>query len=185
MPLSWSWLLLHIHHLSVASFIMTKSRRVSPRHIATEPLWYQITHQLQTTDLSTVAFQPNCYVCAEHGDRMLINRVRSFEPFHHGMGSVNVTIFRGMISTEICLPSGVEAYVSSYIHYQTVMWLPIHDTTCNCYILTHWGRVTHICVSKVTIIVSEACRLVGAKPLSEPRLKYCQLDHWEPTSVKF
>ena len=30
-----------------------------------------------------------------------------------------------------------------------------------------------------------ACRLVGAKPLSELMLEYCQLDPWEATSVKF
>ena len=29
-----------------------------------------------------------------------------------------------------------------------------------------------------------ACRLVGAKPLPEPMLTYCQLDPWEQTSVK-
>ena len=29
-----------------------------------------------------------------------------------------------------------------------------------------------------------ACRLVGAKPLSEPMLEYCYLDPWEQTSVK-
>ena len=30
-----------------------------------------------------------------------------------------------------------------------------------------------------------ACRLFGAKPLSEPMLAYCQLDSWEQISVKF
>ena len=41
----------------------------------------------------------------------------------------------------------------------------------------HWGRVTHICVSKLTIIGSDnGCRLIGAKPLSEPMLKYWWLD---------
>ena len=30
-----------------------------------------------------------------------------------------------------------------------------------------------------------ACRLFGAKPLSEPLLEYCLLDPWEQTSVKF
>ena len=30
-----------------------------------------------------------------------------------------------------------------------------------------------------------ACRLFGAKPLPEPMLPHCQLDHWEQTSVKF
>ena len=30
-----------------------------------------------------------------------------------------------------------------------------------------------------------ACRLDGAKPLSEPLLEYCWLDPWEQTSVKF
>ena len=40
--------------------------------------------------------------------------------------------------------------------------------------LTHWGRVTHICISDLTIIFQiMACRLVGAKPLSEPMLNYC------------
>ena len=33
--------------------------------------------------------------------------------------------------------------------------------------LTHWGRVTHICVNRLTILGSDmACRLAGAKPLS-------------------
>ena len=30
-----------------------------------------------------------------------------------------------------------------------------------------------------------ACRLFGAKPLSQPMLRYCQLDPWEQTLVKF
>ena len=30
-----------------------------------------------------------------------------------------------------------------------------------------------------------ACRLIGAKPLSEPMLEYCYLDPYEQTSVKF
>ena len=30
-----------------------------------------------------------------------------------------------------------------------------------------------------------ACRLVGAKPLSEPMLEYYQFEPWEQTSVKF
>ena len=38
------------------------------------------------------------------------------------------------------------------------------------------------CPSLVQIM---ACRLVGAKPLSEPMLPYCQLDHKEHNSVKF
>ena len=29
-----------------------------------------------------------------------------------------------------------------------------------------------------------ACRLAGAKPLSEPMLEYCYLDPWEQTSVQ-
>ena len=52
-------------------------------------------------------------------------------------------------------------------------------------VLTHWGRVTLICVGKLTIIVSiMACRLVGAKPLSEPMLAYHWFEHEEQTSVK-
>ena len=51
---------------------------------------------------------------------------------------------------------------------------------------THWGWVTHICVSKknpswLQIMV---CRLFGSKPLSKPMLPYCQLDSEECVSVK-
>ena len=36
-----------------------------------------------------------------------------------------------------------------------------------------------------TLVQIMACRLVGAEPLSEPMLEYCQLDLYEQTSVKF
>ena len=36
-----------------------------------------------------------------------------------------------------------------------------------------------------SLIQVMACRLFGAKPLSEPMLAYCQLDSWEQISVKF
>ena len=36
-----------------------------------------------------------------------------------------------------------------------------------------------------TLVLKMACRLFGAKPLSEPILPYCQLDHEEHISVKF
>ena len=47
--------------------------------------------------------------------------------------------------------------------------------------LTHWGRVTHICVGKLTIIINKIPALVqimawrrpGDKPLSEPVLEFC------------
>ena len=44
----------------------------------------------------------------------------------------------------------------------------------------------HICVSKLDNLVQiMACPMVGAKPLSEPILVYCQLEPWEEISVKF
>ena len=36
-------------------------------------------------------------------------------------------------------------------------------------VLTHWGRMTDICVNKLS--------------LSEPVLEYCYLETWEQTSV--
>ena len=36
-----------------------------------------------------------------------------------------------------------------------------------------------------TLLHVMACRLCDAKPLPRPMLTYCQLDPWEPTSVKF
>ena len=36
-----------------------------------------------------------------------------------------------------------------------------------------------------TLVQVMACRLLGAKPLPEPMLTYCQLDSWVQISVKF
>ena len=53
--------------------------------------------------------------------------------------------------------------------------------------LTHWGRVTHICVwNNIPILLQiTACHLLGAKPLYEPVLPYCQLYLNGRISVKF
>ena len=45
-------------------------------------------------------------------------------------------------------------------------------------------RPSDACVSKPSLVQIMACRLDGAKPLSEPMLACCQLD-WEDISVKF
>ena len=60
-----------------------------------------------------------------------------------------------------------------------VLWLSILLSVFD--LLTHWGRGTHKCGSKLTIIGSENS-LVGVKPSSEPILEYCWLD---PFSYKF
>ena len=52
----------------------------------------------------------------------------------------------------------------AYFIRNSALW----DVRC----LTHWGRVTHICVGKLTLVQIMACRLNGAKPLSEPMLEY-------------
>ena len=40
--------------------------------------------------------------------------------------------------------------------------------------LTHWDRVTHICVSKLTTIgLDNGLSSAGARPLAEPMLEYC------------
>ena len=47
--------------------------------------------------------------------------------------------------------------------------------------LTHWGRVTHKCVSKLhepSLVQIMVCRLDGAKPLSKPVLENCLLHPW-------
>ena len=45
---------------------------------------------------------------------------------------------------------------------------------------THWGWVTHICVSKINHhwFKIMACRLIGTKPLSEPMLIHCKFGSW-------
>ena len=53
-------------------------------------------------------------------------------------------------------------------------------------VLTHWGRWnTYASEIKSSLFQIMACRLVGAKPLSETVLKYCQLGPWKQTPVKF
>ena len=54
-------------------------------------------------------------------------------------------------------------------------------------ILTHQGRVTHICASKRCLRWFQimACYLVGANPLSKPTTVCCSLDHWEQISGNF
>ena len=55
-----------------------------------------------------------------------------------------------------------------FIFRQISTWLrhPL-DSTLNTYwwgfMLTHWGRVTHICVDKLSLVQIMACRLDGAK----------------------
>ena len=48
--------------------------------------------------------------------------------------------------------------------YNPLIFIPIHRKR----FLTHWGRVTHICVRN-----KPSLRLYGAKPLYEPMLEYC------------
>ena len=52
--------------------------------------------------------------------------------------------------------------------------------------LTHWGRVKHLCVDNENIIGSDNDLSPGRrKRLSEPLLTLCQLNPWERISVKF
>ena len=51
--------------------------------------------------------------------------------------------------------------------------------------LTHLPLVIYASVDWVIIGSVMACRLFGAKPLTEPMLVYCQLVSWEQISVKF
>ena len=78
------------------------------------------------------------------------------------------------------VPSDGLALLGARASAGVVMTVYVHD-----WHLTNWDWVTHICVSKLTIIGSMACRLACAKPLSEPMLSYCQIDPKEHISVKF
>ena len=49
------------------------------------------------------------------------------------------------------------------------------------FVLTHWGRVTHICISNLTIIGSNN----GLFPDRCQAIFCCYLDPWKQTSVKF
>ena len=57
-------------------------------------------------------------------------------------------------------------------------WYPKNSLTFQEIRLNHWG-------SDPSLVQIIACRQFGTKPLFKPRLAYCQLDPWEPISVKF
>ena len=62
----------------------------------------------------------------------------------------------------------------------------------DCYIVmygvisSNWQRDTYM---RQEIMPSSgqmmACPLIGANPLSEPMIAYCQMDHWEQLSMEF
>ena len=55
------------------------------------------------------------------------------------------------------------------------------------FILINSLRLSHAYMChepRPSLVLIMACRLFGDKPLCEPMLYYCQLNHWEQTSVK-
>ena len=77
---------------------------------------------------------------------------------------------------------------SALVHVMVWCWTdkPLLADPVHCFIyaaprgdkLTHWGRVMHIASVKllpVSLVQIMACRLVGARPLSEPMLEYLTL----------
>ena len=86
-------------------------------------------------------------------------------------------LFEGKNNNEILMH-----FININMHLHVYLFQIFSRNICNNEQLTHWGWVMHIYVSKLSTIGSDnGCRLVGAKPLSEPILEYCQL---EKTSVK-
>ena len=59
--------------------------------------------------------------------------------------------------------------------YASVNYLDLFSGAMSKYVLTHWGRVTHICVSKLTIIGSDNGLSPGGRQAiqSETMLDYC------------
>ena len=77
-------------------------------------------------------------------------------------------------------PAWMNNHRHSIVWYEFTHPFPnFHDSTVewiNSFIsqlITHWGQVTHICVSTLTTLIKKmACRLFGAKSLSEPMMEY-------------
>ena len=63
----------------------------------------------------------------------------------------------------------------TFKHGEYFLWTQTHSIPLPT--LTHWRRVTHICVSKLTTIgLDNGLSPGGAKPLLEPMVEYCSLD---------
>ena len=55
--------------------------------------------------------------------------------------------------------------------------VPVNSSPPNAAYMRRW--------TGLSLVQVMACRLLGAKPLPEPMLIYCQLDSWEQISMKF
>ena len=62
---------------------------------------------------------------------------------------------------------------------------PINYAECISFSLVEAEWRIYASVKWPSLFQIMACRLVDAKPLSDPMLEYCWLDHQEQTSVKF
>ena len=75
--------------------------------------------------------------------------------------------------------ASTELYIVKKLHFCIQIWYDNgfrgHEIISCSASFTHWGWVLYICASKI-------CRLLGAKPLSEPVMAYCYLNQWEHIS---
>ena len=70
--------------------------------------------------------------------------------------------------------SGTGIYMWRAYHRLNIFLKQSYRKTMEVNYLTHWGRVMHICVNKLTIIGSDNGLLpAGAKQLSETMMEYC------------
>ena len=105
----------------------------------------------------------NCLISAKYSQMTPHSspiRTRYGLPF---VGSDSLLIFCLHFCKDVC---------NIMFHWTT---LYLHSTVYIFQNLTHWGRVTHICIAKPrpSLVQTKACCLASAKPLSEPMLEYC------------
>ena len=97
----------------------------------------------------------------------------------HSVGNDALTVWTQVLYNvpQIDVREYIFEYEQNYCHIVLIFIATTINEYCakqNVIQITHWGRVTHICVSKVQSLDRiMVCRLVVANPLSEPMLECC------------
>ena len=138
--------------------------------------------------ISSATCRPFVQVWIWHDDIITWKHFPRYWPFVKGIlrspvDSLNKGQWRGAsVSPLIC--AWTNGWANNWYAGDLKRHLAHYDKTVMDKSLLRWGRLSHICI-RLTLVQIMACRLFGAKPLSEPMLTYCQLNTQEQIPRSF
>ena len=139
--------------------------QISCHFAADNDAWYLLQYPLSVLQLYTILFQ-NCYFVHI---KTFTNRFFNCFLFGISLGDLSIWFVSSILSL---------IYFNCYLNktdINKIIWTTLCWIYQSFWYLTHWGLVTHICVSKLTITGSDnGLCLLGTKQSSDPVLEYCK-----------